>query len=222
MGQQDKEMDIESLQKSGRRRRNCLDVFLVVSVIILFVAVTAVAAGGVMVVMELRSKLEPPRPPFEFQTSELTGDNPNPTYKMENFAYLEATSCQLKTSTMEWAPVHYGAGNSVGSNFVFDQEQHSLMPVREGTYFIYVELNLTCTSTCNAGVLSIRVADDMADKLTCEVDLPAHTRHVSRKCWTVSQLDGQKLIAQLSVPNEGLQNWKLEMSGSGLGMFHVD
>lgn len=81
-------MDVESLQKSGRRRGSCLDIFLVVSIMFLFVAVAAVAAGGVMVVEELRSKLESPHPveclhpPAESHTSELIGGTPAPAYKV--------------------------------------------------------------------------------------------------------------------------------------------
>lgn len=222
MGHQDKNMDIESLQKSGRRRGSCLDVFLVMSIIFLFVAVTVVAAGGVMVVMELRSKLESTRPPYEFQSSKQTGPTPDPAYKMQNFAYLEAISSELKTSTMHWAPVSYADGNSVGSNYNFDADQHSLTPKQKGTYFIYIELNITCTSNCSKGLLSMHVADYQGDKLTCEVELSPLSRHVSRKCWTVSQLDDEKLVTQMTVPKEGLQNWKLVLSGSGFGMFHVD
>lgn len=81
MGHQDKEMDIESLQNSGRRRGSCLDVFLVGSIICLFVTVAAVAAGGLMVVMELRSELQSklPRTHGEFEKSKLSGD---PAYKV--------------------------------------------------------------------------------------------------------------------------------------------
>ncbi|XP_070780641.1 uncharacterized protein [Enoplosus armatus] len=220
MGHQNKEVDVESLQKSGRRRGSCLDIFLVMSIVFLFVAVTAVAAGGVMVVMELRSKLESSPPSFEFQTSKRTGDTSNPAYKMQNFAYLEASSSELKTSTMHWSPVHYAAGESVGSNFLFDSEQSLLKPKLGGTYFIYIDLNLTCTYNCSPGLLSVRVGD----KLTCEVELQevADSTPVSRKCWTVSWIDGQSLLTQMTVPKAGLQNWKLELSSSRFGMFLVD
>ncbi|XP_070843859.1 uncharacterized protein [Chaetodon trifascialis] len=219
MGQQN-EMDVESLQKSGRRRGSCLDVFLVISVIFLFMAVTAVTVGGLMAVIELRSKLESARPSFEFETSKLSADAPDPAYKMQNFAYLEATSSELKNSTMQWAPVAYGAGKSVGSNFLFDAQQNSLKPERVGTYFMFIDLNLTCTFDCNAGRLSVKVGD----MLTCEVELPAMADKtpVSRKCWTVSQIDGQKLLTQMTVPKEGLQDWKLDLSSSRFGMFLVD
>ncbi|XP_044046890.1 uncharacterized protein LOC122873789 [Siniperca chuatsi] len=220
MGNQNKEMDVESLQKSGRRRGGCLDIFFFISIMFLFVAVTAMAAGGVIVVMELRSKLESSPPSFEFETSKLTGDTPYPAYKMQNFVYLEASSSELKTSTMHWAPVHYANGMSVGSNFLFDSEQNSLKPKRVGTYFIYINLNLTCTYNCSAGLLSVSVDD----KLTCEVELPdvVDSTPVSRKCWTVSWINGERLLTQMTVPEAGLQNWKLELSSSRFGMFLVD
>ncbi|KAI3352936.1 hypothetical protein L3Q82_019509, partial [Scortum barcoo] len=239
-------MDVESLQKSDRRRGSCLDIFFILSIIFLFVAVAAVAVGGAMFVMEVRTKLESKRPAYEFATSRQTGSAPDPAYKVHNFAYLEATSSlrqnitreecnplfhhhlndlclsppagDLKTSTMQWAPVSYGAGNSVGSNFQFDKNQNSLKPVRVGTYFMYIELNFTCTFNCSEGLLIVHVDN----KLTCEVKLPADSTSVSKKCWTVSQIDGQRLLTQMTLPKEGLENWKLELTGSGFGMFLVD
>ncbi|KAK9539864.1 hypothetical protein VZT92_002351 [Zoarces viviparus] len=217
MGHQDKDMDVESHQRSGRRGC-CLDVFLVVSIIFLFVAVTAGAAGGVMVVMELRSKLESQRPFFESETSKLSADATDPTNKMQNVVYLESMSSELKSSTMRWAPANFGDVSSVGSNFVFDEEKHSLKAKRAGTYFMYVSLNLTCTFKCKEGLLIVRVGD----KLTCEVQLPAEATVANKKCWAVSQLEGETLDAEMTVPTEGLDNWKLEPRGSGLGMFLVD
>ncbi|XP_074485238.1 uncharacterized protein LOC141764158 [Sebastes fasciatus] len=222
MGHQDKEMDAESLQKkSSGRRLSCLDVFLVVSVLFLFVSLSAVAVGGLLAVMELRAKLEPlTHPHVHPKASRMTGDTPDPAYKMQNFAYLEAKSSELKTSTMHWDAVDYATGTSVGSNFLFDAEQHLLKAKQFGIYFIYIDLNLTCTGTCDAGLLIVR----LDDKLTCEVELPemADITPVSRKCWTVSRLEGQKLLTQMTVPENGLTDWKLELKGSGLGMFLVD
>ncbi|XP_051241599.1 uncharacterized protein LOC127355135 [Dicentrarchus labrax] len=221
MGQQNTEIDIESLQKSGRRRGGCLDVFLVLSIIFLFVAVAAVAVGGLMVVKELRSKLETARPSINVEALKQTGDTTDSSYKMQNFVYLEPTSSQLNSITMKWESVPYGQGSSVGSNFIFDPEQSSLKPKRVGTYFIYIDFNLTCTHICPAGLLTVSVGD----KLTCEVQLPAvaNSTPVSKKCWTVSQIsDSVRLVTQMTVPNNGLGAWKLELSGSGFGMFLVD
>lgn len=213
-------MDVESLQKSGRRRGSCLDVFLVVSIIFLFVAVGALAVGEAMLLMGVRPKLDSKLPSFEYLNSQLTTPTPDPAYKMQNFAYLRAASSELKTSNMQWEQVYYGPRNSVGSNFEFDKNQHSLKPVRDGSYFMYIDLNLTCTSPeCMPGMLSVRVND----KLTCEVEVPAETNSVSRKCWTVSWIEGQKkLFTQITVSAGDLKDWKLELSSSGFGMFLVD
>lgn len=141
-------------------------------------------------------------------------------YKMENFAYLQAKTSDLSQSmTMQWAPVHYGAGQSVGSNFKFDPVKHMLEPERDGMYFMYVELNFTCTFNCSASLIRV----DVADKLTCEVKLPAVTDStpVTKKCWAVSRIHKQGLVSQLTVPAEQLQYWRLERTGSGFGMFLV-
>ncbi|XP_078138910.1 uncharacterized protein LOC144538518 [Centroberyx gerrardi] len=215
-----KRMDVESLQNIGRRRGRCMDVFLVMSIIFLFVAVAAVAAGGVMVVTELRSKIEVRHPSFGNGTPEKQRDPSAPAYKMQDFAFLDANSSKLKTSTMQWAAVAYGEGTSVGSHFDFNPHQHSLKPKKEGHYFMYLDLVLTCTHQCKAGVLTV----SLGDKLTCSVQLPEGAEApVSRKCWTVERMDGQTpLVAQMTVPQEGLENWKLELKGSRLGMFLVD
>lgn len=137
-----------------------------------------------------------------------------------NGMYMSPPAGDLKTSTMRLVSFEYGEGTSVGSNFIFNAHQNSLMPKRVGTYFIYIDLNLTCTYNCSAGLLRVQVGD----KLTCEVELPAvaDSTVVTRKCWTVSQIQGGELLTQMTVPKEGLENWRLETSGSGLGMFLVD
>lgn len=129
-------------------------------------------------------------------------------------------AADLKTSTMRWASIKYGEGTSLGSNFIFNSDKYSLTPQTSGTYFIYINLNFTCTYNCSAGVLSVHVGEE----LTCKVELKsvADETVVSEKCWTVSQIRGGELITQMTVPKEGLENWRLEKIGSGLGMFLVD
>ncbi|KAL6110356.1 uncharacterized protein ACO6RY_19453 [Pungitius sinensis] len=214
-------MDEESLQQNERRRGSCLDVFLVASILFLLVTVTAGAAGGVIVVMQLQSKLHSESPSYMMDTSKTARDPPH-EYKVQKFVYLEAIRSELKSSNMQWAPVNYSDQTSVGSIFLFDEKNHSLKATHAGTYFIYINLNLTCTHQCTAGLLSLRVGD----KLTCEVQLPQPVdtfTPVTRKCWTVSQLSNESvLVTQMTVPKEGLKNWKLELSGSGFGMFQVD
>ncbi|CAK6968375.1 uncharacterized protein LOC128366209 [Scomber scombrus] len=220
MDHQNTEMDTESLQKRERRRGSCLDVFLVVSIIFLFAAVVAVAAGGVVVMMELRSKVDSSFPSSESMSSTLTGDTPSPAYKMQDCAYLDFTSSELKNYTMSLRTVKYGSGESVGSKFIFDSNKQSLQVKRTGTYFIYIDLKLTCTGICNTGLLSVHLGKE----LTCEVELSAEDpTPKSRKCWTVSQMEEKtQLLAQMTIPKEGLKNWKLERNSSKFGVFLVD
>lgn len=127
---------------------------------------------------------------------------------------------KLENTTMVWAKVFQGEGSSVGRNFLFDSDQQSMMPSRAGTYFIFINLNLTCTHRCSAGLLTVHVGN----KITCNVHLPelADTTPVSKKCWTVSRIGSEKLVSVMTVPKEGLNDWKLELTGSGFGMFLVD
>lgn len=123
---------------------------------------------------------------------------------------------ELENYTMSLRSVYFGEGTSVGSNFVFDEEQRSLTPNTAGMYFIYIDLNFTCTYSCTSGLLSVK----LDDKLTCEVNLPsvADSTPVTKKCWAVRRLERQRLFTQMTVPKGGLDNWKLTLKGSGLGM----
>ncbi|XP_026159287.1 uncharacterized protein LOC113128288 [Mastacembelus armatus] len=219
MGQTNTDMDTESLQKSERRRGSCLDGFLVISIIFLFVALTAVTGGGLVIVMDMRSKLERMPSPMASESKWTKEDAPYAAYKTQNFVYLRAASSELQNHTMPWTLVHYSSVSSLGSNFNFDSKQHTLTPEKVGTYFMYIDLNLTCTYKCNAGLLTLQVGD----KMTCEVALPAvaDSKPVSKKCWAVSRIDGQKLYTQMTV-SEGLKEWELKLDSSGFGMFLVD
>ncbi|XP_051802266.1 uncharacterized protein LOC127533406 isoform X2 [Acanthochromis polyacanthus] len=235
MGQQSK--DVESLQESGRRRGSCLDIFLVVSVVFLFVTLTALTVVGLMVVMELRSELKTLRVsnPREFETPSLPPSKLQAD-KMQNYAYLEATPGELRNSTMSWLEFEQGNWKSVGNNVDFDKKQHSLKLKQKGTYFMFIDLNVTCKAICNAGLLRVHVGD----KLTCELELPAtlekpqnvtsvsrktsesRKTSVSSKCWTVSWLSDEKLLAQMTVSEGQLNDWFLEGTGSGFGVFLVN
>lgn len=75
-------MDPESLQKVGRRR-GCLDAFLVVSVIFLFLSVAAIVAGGVMVMKNLQDNTP---------KSAFIGSAPPTGYKVNTSFLLSARS----------------------------------------------------------------------------------------------------------------------------------
>lgn len=209
MGQQSLKEDVES---AGERlsRRGCLDAFFTLSIIFLFVALTVVTVFGVTVVMEKSSS----------PTSESRSEDTMPRkYKTENFAYLRSISSHLNlNSTMQFQSIPDGEGTSVGSNFDFDPDQHSLGVKQEGSYLVYADLKVTCTYVCSPGLLSVRVGD----KLTCDVKLPSNVRFMTWKCSTVTRLQKGRFLTQITVPEGGLPNWKLDVSGSGLGLFFLD
>ncbi|XP_004066391.1 uncharacterized protein LOC101161707 [Oryzias latipes] len=215
MGRQDKEVDEESLQTRDRARARWMDVFLLVSVLILFLAVTALAVGEYVVVSEFGSRTA--RVSADSSLSKQTPDAPAAAFKMDNFAYVEPLHSVLENKTMTWHQFNYGKGTSVGSKFDFNKDDHSLRPLQAGAYFLYLEVNLTCTGKCHNLHLSLNVDD----KLLCKVDLRKDQRSVSHKCWTVTQLDGKALLTQMRVSSIDVSHWKLEKKGSGLGMFLI-
>lgn len=122
---------------------------------------------------------------------------------------------------MKWALVDYGAATSIGSYFSFDEAQHTLKPTKEGNYFMYLDFKLTCTFKCKAGILTVR----LGDQLTCHLQVHEGTKTpVTRKCWTVAKMDGRtQLVAEImTVPEEGLNDWSLDLNDSKFGMFLVD
>ncbi|CAL8330742.1 unnamed protein product [Lota lota] len=200
-------MDVESLRKSGSSRLRCLDVFLVVSIVFLFVAVGFVTVG--LVVFYMCDKTASSRQPH-------TSD----AYKMQNFAYLRADTNELKNGTMKWTIIRHGEGTSVGSLFVFHERHHSIKTTQDGHYFIYIDLKLTCSFNCNAGQFTVSIGD----RLTCTFELPqwAETTPVYRKCWQVTRMDkDERLITQMSAPKQ-LDKWTIDVAASGLGIYLVD
>lgn len=73
MGNPNVAVDVESLQRSDRRRWSCMDVFVIVSIIFLFVAMAVITFVIVTIVMK----------PREFMEAVVTGDPPSLSYKVE-------------------------------------------------------------------------------------------------------------------------------------------
>lgn len=225
-------VDIESVQKRSARRGRCLDGFLVFSVIVLFAGLASLASAGFLVVQNIQSQLKHLQPQFEPETSKQTGAQPEPTYKMENFAYLEATQSELNNHTMKWSGVTVLSRKPVGTNFVFNRVQHWLQVREAGVYFLYLNLNLTCGGRCEPGHFRITAADGQgSDKLRCDVNLPQCTSEQpqQRKCWTVTTLEANTTLQfKMSLPHGRLSHWRLELEhedsrggGSGFGLFMV-
>ncbi|XP_062311540.1 uncharacterized protein LOC134016152 [Osmerus eperlanus] len=222
-------MDVESLKNSARPRVRCLDVFLVVSVISLFLAVVAVAGLGTMAISELRLSVKS-RSSVNVQPSWLTeagsqarlnSDSGSTVYKMQNFAYLRASTSEPQNSTLALSPVAYGSGSSVGSIYDYNTAQNILRLTRSSSYFLYLDLHLTCTARCPRGHLTVTVGEH----LTCRVELPewAESTPITRKCWVVTQMEADsRLVAQMTVPEQGAKLWRLDENHSGLGIFLVD
>lgn len=101
--------DTESLQTRGRRRVTCLDAFLVASIILLFMAVTAMAVVVAMRVMDPGSTEHTGSPAYKvkqnasvfknqcknqsllFHLNHFLPSSCFPPQQMENFVYLEAS-----------------------------------------------------------------------------------------------------------------------------------
>lgn len=149
------------------------------------------------------------------------------SYKGQNFAYLRATNSELKNSTMMWEPIAYGESESIGALYDYDERQSVLKVAARGSYFLYVQLNFSCTHVCPPARFTVNFEDQNANtRLTCSVSLPDGMQPVSHTCWsvvTLSEKDSRLLarteFTEFSNPSNV---WKLELNDSGFGMFRVD
>ncbi|XP_059902412.1 uncharacterized protein LOC132453522 [Gadus macrocephalus] len=200
-------MDVESLKKSGSSRVRCLDAFLVVSIVLLFAAVGVLTVG-----LFFGTKAETASSPQPYASD--VGD------KIQNVAYLQPDSPDLKNGTMRWTAASRGAGTSVGSLFDFNPDHHSIRTTRDGHYFIYIELKLTCsTQECDAGRFTVSIGD----RLTCNFELPEwkETTPVYRKCWQVTRMDnGTRLVTQMTAQQQ-LNKWRIDVAASEQGIYLV-
>ncbi|XP_024265500.1 uncharacterized protein LOC112241687 [Oncorhynchus tshawytscha] len=222
-------MDVES-QKSARPGGRCLDVFLVGSVVLLFLAVATVVVMGTLALVELRSEIGVQPYVVDMQGTSETHHGvprPKPAYKMQNLAYVQLTSATMENSTMSWSQVEHGLESSVGDLYKYNLQQHTLQTKQDGFYFLYLDLQLTCTAKCGRGILVVQLASHGDEKLTCQVELPEWSESnpvttVTRKCWKVTRLDSKsRLMGRMVVPKAQDTFWKLDGNGSGMGVFLV-
>lgn len=127
---------------------------------------------------------------------------------------------------MAWESIPYGKGHTVGSLYTYDENQKVLNVKESGSYFLYVQLSLSCKADCQSGQFTVSFENQNNMKeLTCTVSLPDGNRKepVSRTCWRVVTFpeNGNRLLAKSEFQNT-LDNWALEMNDSGFGMFLVD
>lgn len=225
--------DVESQSPATRSRSRCLDTFLVVSVIALFLMFGVAIAGALFFANHIERKINA-RSTGESQESKSLAsilDQPS-SYKMQNFAYLKATKSELETGVMSWKPVNYGEIETVGSLYSFKQVQETLTVKEKGSYFLYVTLTFSCTHVCEPAQFDVIFPKDTSLSswwLTCSVHLSqAEGREnatVSKTCWDVVTFpeNESRVWAKATTYFKNKEhNWKLELNQSGLGIFLID
>uniref|UniRef100_A0AAY5KAD3 TNF family profile domain-containing protein n=1 Tax=Esox lucius TaxID=8010 RepID=A0AAY5KAD3_ESOLU len=189
-----REMDVESQIKSERPRARFLDVFLVSSVVLLFLAVVAIVVMGTMTVTKIEAKTG---------ITLRTSADPIKEHSF-NTPYMVSKAGEILT----WPKI---------------DSRFTLQIKRGGMYFLYVELHLSCTANCQEGRVAVHVMWDNLNPLTCEVALPKLTDdklEVSERCWKVTHLSSDsQLLSKMVVSNSGF--WKLDLNKSGMGIFLV-
>ncbi|KAI2668966.1 hypothetical protein ROHU_028184 [Labeo rohita] len=221
--------DVESQSPAGRSRSRCLDTFLIVSVIALFVMFAVALAGALFFAKHIedeinaRTSREADGAKDSLAAPLLQDGN---AYKMQNFAYLRATESELKTGVMAWESFPYGKGQSIGSLYTYNKDQNALDIKESGSYFLYVQLSFSCTGKCQSGQFTVTFNNQHKMKeFTCSVSLPEQHKETpqSQTCWRVVTFpeSNNRLLAKSEITGQ-LGDWKLTLNDSGFGMFLVD
>ncbi|XP_073697791.1 uncharacterized protein [Garra rufa] len=221
--------DVESQSPAARPRSRRLDTFLTVSVIALFVMFMVALAGALYFAKHIEDEINSRTTRGVDGTKDslvATFPEIGNAYKMQNFAHLRATESDLKAGVMAWETFAYGSGKTIGSLYNYDEKQNVLDVKESGSYFLYVQLNFTCSGRCPSGKFNVNFYNQRNIKeLTCSVSLPESSKETpqSKTCWRVVtfQENGNRLYAKSSLEKK-LKNWKLELNDSGFGMFLVD
>ncbi|XP_042614864.1 uncharacterized protein LOC109088351 [Cyprinus carpio] len=221
--------DVESQSPAARSRSRCLDTFLTVSVIALFLMFMVAGSGALYFAKHIKDEIDA-------RTTRRSDGSANAlvapfaktgnAYKMENFVYLRATESELKTGVMAWETFAYGKGQTIGSRYSYEEKQNVLNIKEGGTYFLYVQLNFSCTGRCPSGQFTVSFYNKHnSEELSCTVSLPVWSEEAphSQTCWRVVTFPENENRLMAKSQTEGtLDNWKLEMNDSGFGMFLVD
>ncbi|XP_077054701.1 uncharacterized protein LOC143706564 [Siphateles boraxobius] len=220
--------DVES---QSRSRGRCLDTFLIVSVIALFVMFAVALAGALWFAKHIENEING-RKPRESESEASTGsrianfaDTGN-AYKMQNFAFLRPIKSELTSENMAWEGIAYGKAHTIGSLYSYDKSQKALDVKNSGSYFLYVQLSLSCNGICSPGQFTVSFYNHLNSKvLSCTVSLPEEsgTDPISQTCWHVVTFteNGKRLMAKSEIQGS-LGDWRLQVNNSGFGMFLVD
>ncbi|KAF4118026.1 hypothetical protein G5714_000077 [Onychostoma macrolepis] len=221
--------DVESQSPAARPRSRYLDTFLTVSVIALFFMFMVTLAGALYFAKHIEDEINARATRHvDGVTDSLVAsirDSGN-AYKMQNFAYLRATESELKTGVMAWEPFAFGKGQTIGSLYSYEKKQNVLNINESGSYFLYVQLNFSCSGQCPSGQFTVIFSNKHnSEELTCTVLLPEWSKEMphTQTCWRIVTFpeNENRLMAKSQIKGT-LDNWKLEMNDSGFGMFLVD
>ncbi|XP_076143489.1 uncharacterized protein LOC143125688 [Alosa pseudoharengus] len=224
--------DVESLQPTVRNSNKCVHL----SLACLAFAVIVTSLGGAAVVVLAWNKMDLLNKNIDMLMSiqsSGTGYHGATQYalaeadkfKSRNLAYLRASQDKIDVGTMKWDAIDIGNGSSIGANFDYDSVQRMLTVKREGSYFIYLNLNFTNADLdCDRNsTVQVTLKSKGRVLLSCEVKLK-DCPTVTERCWAVVQhLDRDSRISgDISVHGEKPSRWQLVSNDSGFGMFLVD
>ncbi|XP_051982132.1 uncharacterized protein LOC127643422 [Xyrauchen texanus] len=222
--------DAESQTSDARSRTRCLDTFLTVSVIALFVVFLVVLAAALFFVKHVESEINAQTSQVSNGYTDKLKAGAGAAYNMQNFAHLRPTNSQLVEGEVEWESISYVKGQSIGSMYSYEKKDRVLTVKAAGSYFLYVQLTFTCTHICPSSQFTASFYDQHENKqLTCTVSLPNMpdmngSLPVNRTCWRVITFleKESSLLAKTTFSEQNLVNWKLDLNNSGFGMFVVD
>ncbi|XP_048846719.1 uncharacterized protein LOC125717618 [Brienomyrus brachyistius] len=203
------ESDMEALRPSTGKNSGSPSIWLLATVLVLFVTLIGGTVTVTLMVMEIRREL-----------AGMNMTHPHNHSKVHQFSsILTPKDEHVKNITMMWE-LHPGqSGVTYSGNNGKIQVEHN------GTYLMYLNLEVHCNlhSSCSGASLTIRVIDQTKTKLTCVVTLPPNVKTVwANDCLSVVPLSAQEPLMAVMISTVENEEWKLIRKHSRLGLLPVD
>nr|QIE07165.1 TNFSF9 [Lepidosiren paradoxa] len=213
-------VDPESLTASQPSWRK-LDIFLLVSVMLLFAGVTGIAGG---MVYSVWTQVPSPRSP----ASKL----------VQNSAHLEAVAFEIKNETMTWHTNANTGSNLFAEDFWYDPKSSKLQVKEDGVYYVYAQLSVSNVVREEKEDIDIPVSmtvhrqnsegesQSKTEFLKLEIKLPVRPAEnhelISKFTAALIHLSSEdKLFVSLEGPSTIA--WQLSQGGKNFfGLFRVD
>ncbi|KAL4648742.1 hypothetical protein GN956_G6852 [Arapaima gigas] len=199
----------------ARHSYRCLDLFLVVSVLFLYVCVLG---GAVYTALYLRldRKVQVPPTADSPQNQQFFQPVTPQMNKMQKVAFFHLETATVKNGEMvSWKAVEFIDIHSVGTFYLYDQNNYTLKVQKQGIYLLFISLKFKSTDATSKNEKPSGKFTLDFNKFHCQVDLrEGPVQH----CVDILFLSSNtQLLARMHVTNNSTY-WKVDPNASKFGI----